>query len=220
MQLADMEWDTLHHASDIELSSNCLTSTKVSSSAPSTLRGTMLYTGAHDVQQAGWRTCKRAVAHMQRYAAAWPSSCGMDRSLRAEADALLGQCAVALLRQGTVREVYVCLCVCVHMIDSTWTSILPCSAILVHAGSGVHEFHVILDALGPDGVWVGVAPPDVDPLCTVGDVGCGWALHSDGDKRSGAREEEFTQVRACVRVCVVAHFVQVRGAGSAQSACV
>ena len=40
-----MEWDTLHHAPDIELSSNCLTSTKTSSSTPSTLRGTMLYSG-------------------------------------------------------------------------------------------------------------------------------------------------------------------------------
>ena len=45
VQLADMEWDTLHHAPDIELSSNCLTSTKTSSSTPSTLRGTMLYSG-------------------------------------------------------------------------------------------------------------------------------------------------------------------------------
>ncbi|KAF5841624.1 hypothetical protein DUNSADRAFT_12080 [Dunaliella salina] len=105
-QLADMEWDTLHHAPDIELSSNCLTSTKTSSSMPSTLRGTMLYTG-----------------------------------------------------------------------------------------TGYHEFHVILDSLGPDGVWVGVAPPDVGPMCTVGDVGCGWALHSDGDKRFDGREDEFTQVR-------------------------
>ena len=44
-QLADMEWDTKHHAPDMELSSNCLTASKTSSSAPSTVRGTILYTG-------------------------------------------------------------------------------------------------------------------------------------------------------------------------------
>lgn len=44
-QLADMEWDTMHHGSDLELSSNCLTANKTSSSAPSTVRGTILYTG-------------------------------------------------------------------------------------------------------------------------------------------------------------------------------
>lgn len=102
-QLADMEWDTLHHAGDLDLSSNCLTATKTSSRAPSTVRGTILY-------------------------------------------------------------------------NST----------------GYHEFHVILDTLGPDGVWVGVAPPDMDPTRCVGDTTCGWALHSDGDKRSAGKEEEYT----------------------------
>eukprot|EP00878_Enallax_costatus_P043663 GHUV01051707.1.p1 GENE.GHUV01051707.1~~GHUV01051707.1.p1 ORF type:complete len:151 (+),score=14.98 GHUV01051707.1:209-661(+) len=57
---------------------------------------------------------------------------------------------------------------------------------------GVHEFHVILDSLGPDGIWAGVARPDMDPNKCVGDVGCGWALHSDGDRRFNGREEEFT----------------------------
>lgn len=47
-QLADMEWDTLHHAGDIELSSNCLTASKSSSAAPSTVRGTIMYTGRLD----------------------------------------------------------------------------------------------------------------------------------------------------------------------------
>ena len=42
---ADMEWDTLHTAPDIELSSNCLTAAKGSSAMPSTLTGTTLYTG-------------------------------------------------------------------------------------------------------------------------------------------------------------------------------
>ncbi len=58
--------------------------------------------------------------------------------------------------------------------------------------NGVHEFHVILDSLGPDGIWVGVAHPDMDPSKCVGDVGCGWAMHSDGDRRFSGREEEFT----------------------------
>ena len=51
-------------------------------------------------------------------------------------------------------------------------------------------------------MWVGVAPPEVGPMCIVGDVGCGWALHSDGDKRSDGRENEFTQV-GLVEVWVV-----------------
>lgn len=63
----------------------------------------------------------------------------------------------------------------------------------VAAGSGCHEYHVILDTLGPDGVWIGVAPPDINPSSIVGDPGCGWALHSDGDKRFDGRDEEFTQ---------------------------
>ncbi len=62
-----------------------------------------------------------------------------------------------------------------------------------YGGTGTHEFHVILDTLGPDGVWVGVAPPNMDPARCVGDAGCGWALHSDGDKRYNGREQEFTQ---------------------------
>jgi len=98
-----MEWDTVGRSLDIELSSNCLTATKTSSSGASTVRGTILY---NDM--------------------------------------------------------------------------------------GVHEFHVILDSLGPDGIWVGVAQPDMDPSKCVGDVGCGWALHSDGDRRFNGREEEFT----------------------------
>lgn len=102
-QLSDMEWDTLGHAADVELSTNCLTAAKNTSAGPSTVRGTCLYTG-----------------------------------------------------------------------------------------NGCHEFHVILDNLGPDGVWVGMAPPDMDALKCVGDHGCGWALHTDGDKRFGGREEEFT----------------------------
>lgn len=44
-QLADMEWDTLNHAGDIELSSNCLTATKTGSASVSTVRGTILYSG-------------------------------------------------------------------------------------------------------------------------------------------------------------------------------
>lgn len=98
-----MEWDTVGRSPDVELSSNCLTATKTSSSGASTVRGTILY---NDM--------------------------------------------------------------------------------------GVHEFHVILDSLGPDGIWVGVASPDMDPSKCVGDVGCGWALHSDGDRRFNGREEEFT----------------------------
>lgn len=98
-----MEWDTVGRSPDVELSSNCLTATKTSSSGASTVRGTILY---NDM--------------------------------------------------------------------------------------GVHEFHVILDSLGPDGIWVGVASPDMDPAKCVGDVGCGWALHSDGDRRYNGREEEFT----------------------------
>ncbi|GLI63892.1 hypothetical protein VaNZ11_007009 [Volvox africanus] len=102
--LADMEWDTQHRGPDIELSSNCLTATKSTSNGPSTVRGTIQY-----------------------------------------------------------------------------------------SGTGTHEFHVILDTLGPDGVWAGVAPPNMDPARCVGDSGCGWALHSDGDKRYDGREQEFTQ---------------------------
>jgi hypothetical protein len=98
-----MEWDTVGRSPDVELSSNCLTATKTSSSGASTVRGTILY---NDM--------------------------------------------------------------------------------------GVHEFHVILDSLGPDGIWVGVASPDMDPAKCVGDIGCGWALHSDGDRRFNGREEEFT----------------------------
>lgn len=45
------------------------------------------------------------------------------------------------------------------------------------SGSGCHEFHVILDTIGPDGVWVGVAPAGMDPARVVGDEACGWALH-------------------------------------------
>jgi hypothetical protein len=63
---------------------------------------------------------------------------------------------------------------------------------ILYADRGCHEFHVILDNLGPDGIWVGVAPPAVDAARCVGDAGCGWALHSDGDRRFGGREEEFT----------------------------
>jgi hypothetical protein len=98
-----MEWDTVGRGTDIELSSNCLTATKASSTVSSTVRGTILY-----------------------------------------------------------------------------------------ADRGCHEFHVILDNLGPDGIWVGVAPPTMDAMRCVGDAGCGWALHSDGDRRCGGREEEFT----------------------------
>jgi hypothetical protein len=98
-----MEWDTVGRGTDIELSSNCLTATKSSSAAASTVRGTILY-----------------------------------------------------------------------------------------ADRGCHEFHVILDSLGPDGIWVGVASPSMDATKCVGDAGCGWALHSDGDRRFNGREEEFT----------------------------
>jgi hypothetical protein len=98
-----MEWDTLGHATDIDLSSNCLTATKTQSNGPSSVRGTILYTG-----------------------------------------------------------------------------------------TGVHEFHVIMDTLGPDGISVGVAPPGVDPTRSTGDPGCGWALHSDGDRRFDGREDEYT----------------------------
>jgi hypothetical protein len=63
---------------------------------------------------------------------------------------------------------------------------------ILYADRGCHEFHVILDNLGPDGIWVGVAPPSVDAAACVGDLACGWALHSDGDRRHGGREEEFT----------------------------
>jgi hypothetical protein len=70
---------------------------------------------------------------------------------------------------------------------------------ILYNDTGVHEFHVILDSLGPDGIWVGVASPDMDPTKCVGDVGCGWALHSDGDRRFNGREEEFTgECFACV----------------------
>lgn len=107
-----MEWDTVGRSPDVELSSNCLTATKTSSTGASTVRGTILY---NDM--------------------------------------------------------------------------------------GVHEFHVILDSLGPDGIWVGVASPDMDPGKCVGDVGCGWALHSDGDRRFNGREEEFTS-KHCSRLTV------------------
>lgn len=115
-QLSDMEWDTLCHATDVELSTNCLTACKNTSAGPSTVRGTCMY-----------------------------------------------------------------------------------------SGNGCHEFHVILDNLGPDGVWVGMAPADMDSTKCVGDAACGWALHTDGDKRCGGREEEFAgereQQRECRRWC-------------------
>jgi len=60
-QLADMEWDTVNHAGDMELSSNCLTASKTSSSGPSTVRGTIMYSGTGE----GWS--EREV----RYLAAW-----------------------------------------------------------------------------------------------------------------------------------------------------
>ena len=119
-QAADMEWDTLGHAADLELSPNCLTATKTtlslplsqsldSGGAPSTVRGSILYNGP-----------------------------------------------------------------------------------------GIHQFHVILDSVGPDGVWVGAVPPasttseaEASSGRIVGDCGFGWALHSDGDKRFDGREEEF-----------------------------
>ena len=82
---------------------------------------------------------------------------------------------------------------------------------LLPAGSGCHEFHVILDALGPDGIWVGVAPPGIGTDATVGDPGCGWALHSDGDKRWNGREDEFSQVCGASSLGV-----WVAGAGSCQ----
>lgn len=114
-----MEWDTLGRGADIELSSNCLTATKSTSSAATTVRGTILY---NDL--------------------------------------------------------------------------------------GVHEFHVILDNLGPDGIWVGVAHPAFDSTKCVGDTACGWALHSDGDRRYAGREEEFTSeltASPCNSITVV-HF--------------
>jgi hypothetical protein len=126
-QLADMEWDTMGRAQDIELSSNCLTATKSNSAGHSTVRGTILY-----------------------------------------------------------------------------------------ADMGVHEFHVILDNLGPDGIWVGVAHPSMTATKCVGDMGCGWALHSDGDRRYDGREEEFTSESPCsccpdsalmVQLWCVAHLV-------------
>lgn len=72
---------------------------------------------------------------------------------------------------------------------------------ILYNDMGVHEFHVILDSLGPDGIWVGVARPDMDPTKCVGDVGCGWALHSDGDRRFNGREEEFTSELAAANLC-------------------
>lgn len=63
------------------------------------------------------------------------------------------------------------------------------AVVCVHVG--YHEFHVILDSVGPDGLWVGVAPPNMDPNAVVGDVGAGWALHTDGDKRHNGKEEEY-----------------------------
>lgn len=72
------------------------------------------------------------------------------------------------------------------------------------AGTGCHEFHVILDTLGPDGVWVGVAPPNMDPTKIVGDSGCGWALHSDGDKRFDGKEEvSSVNSHACSLFCSI-----------------
>jgi hypothetical protein len=51
---------------------------------------------------------------------------------------------------------------------------------------------VILDSIGPDGVWVGVMPVGASGSGgTVGDAGLGWALHSDGDKRFASREQEY-----------------------------
>jgi hypothetical protein len=67
--------------------------------------------------------------------------------------------------------------------------LITSNAVVISVGH--HEFHVILDCVGPDGVWVGVTPPGVNPALTVGDVGAGWALHSDGDKRCEGREEEY-----------------------------
>lgn len=51
------------------------------------------------------------------------------------------------------------------------------------AGTGTHEFHVILDTIGPDGVWVGVAPPDMDPSKC---VAC-MSLEGDGGRATGMR---------------------------------
>ena len=67
---------------------------------------------------------------------------------------------------------------------------------------------MILDSLGPDGIWVGVGSPNMDAAKCVGDVGCGWALHSDGDRRFNGREEEFTG--ECLGGCAV------KGAGTEQ----
>ena len=52
-QIADMEWDTMNHARDLELSSNCLTASKTSSSLPSTVRGTILYAGTGGDKRGG-----------------------------------------------------------------------------------------------------------------------------------------------------------------------
>jgi hypothetical protein len=73
---------------------------------------------------------------------------------------------------------------------------------ILYADMGVHEFHVILDNLGPDGIWVGVAHPSMSATKCVGDMGCGWALHSDGDRRYDGREEEFTSESSSLRSCV------------------
>ena len=55
-QIADMEWDTMNHARDLELSSNCLTASKTSSSLPSTVRGTILYAGTGGDKRGGTRS--------------------------------------------------------------------------------------------------------------------------------------------------------------------
>lgn len=88
---------------------------------------------------------------------------------------------------------------------------------ILYADRGCHEFHVILDSLGPDGIWVGVASPGVDAAKCVGDVGCGWALHSDGDKRFNGREEEFTGARAPRHGCGVG--AKAEAVGGAASRC-
>ena len=84
---------------------------------------------------------------------------------------------------------------------------------ILYADRGCHEFHVILDSLGPDGIWVGVASPNMDSTKCVGDVGCGWALHSDGDKRFNGREEEFTGV------CLVQEWLFAGASAAAPDGC-
>lgn len=65
-----------------------------------------------------------------------------------------------------------------------------CGTQLYHR-SHTYRWHVELDALGPDGVWVGLAPPGMDLDACVGDAGCGWALHSSGTLRCGGRETPY-----------------------------